>query len=153
MKYLVHTDGAADSVQKLAGMAFVINTNTKFIVQKCYKSEGNSSTDAEAMAVSLASKWLLSNIDLQEGKDFVLFYVDNQLVIDTLKTDSSKLSDNLSEALRMAYNDYNELRNKVSTSVIKTWGHKSVESLNGNKVADRIAKYALRSARLSTSKR
>lgn len=150
MVYSVYTDGACTvpENQKLGKIAagYLIRTEDTLITVDLHTfQKPGLARVAEALAIAKAIEDLMSTVTLSKN-DHVKIYSDCVPVIKNYK-DAGKVG-----VRRPYFHDTRELltwdllcklRSKCSWSFVWIQAHKT-PAVNGNKVADRLAKYALR---------
>lgn len=143
MVYYIFTDGAFKSGEPAIGMAYIALTDKKFLRMRQYKSNGRSPVRAEIIAVGLAIRYLLKEVDLKE-KDIVELNTDSKATIEYITTGKCEyvVEDTCDKRLTGSLHWYKLLCEKVTVRFNKSWAHTDVK-LNENKLADRLAKYAL----------
>lgn len=142
MNYKVFTDGAVDFEKKILGLSYIIVTDDRFIKLNQFHTNGASATRAEVIAVGLACEYLLSNIYFSE-EDVVTFYIDSKDAVSYLTGVSPDIFNNNDARITGSLNNFNVLSKKVCVETKKCWSHRN-QSLTGNKLADRLADYALK---------
>lgn len=152
MQYIVFTDGARDQHTKVASIGYLIKTGNEFITQKACRVKALSARQAEIFAVGLAANWLMKNKNINKT-DSVIFCIDCRDAIiffrppeDTSEIESKLLACNTNLKELLACDAaVKDLSDKCNVSFSKMWAHDPHHSeANGNSVADKLAKYALR---------
>lgn len=143
MQYLVYTDGACSPKRKKVTAAYMIKTKYKYIGSGVRGFEGTSIADGESIAVGLAVEALLKENILKE-KDIVFIYTDCVSVIEFFSKvrEKNAFPKTNKEGVKLAWYKLQELSKVCEWKFIKIKAHD--KSSNGNKVADRLAKYGLR---------
>lgn len=143
MLYKVFTDGAFHSGNPVIGLAYVVVTEDRFLRMKQYHSNGTSPLKAEIIALGLAISYLLKDIDLQKDDEIEL-NTDSKAAIEYFETGSSGLMPEGTQDKRLlgALHNYRLLCEKAMVQFNKNWAHET-RQLSGNKLADRLAKYAI----------
>lgn len=145
MKYLVYTDGATDEKRGKVASSFFIRTEDTFIGMKSYVFDNKNNSHTELFAVGSAAEFLMDNVKITP-EDEVVVFSDSQRAIDLIR----KLMPNpyntgyADVKLRISMNAIKTLDSECNLEIIKTKAHR--EGWNGNKVADRMAKFSLKRA-------
>lgn len=158
MKYEVFTDGACNPQKGLMSSAFMIRTNTTFVGSDAKVFEGNNIAIAETIAVGLGAVYLLENVEISKD-DYVVFRTDCRSTYGffygySYDADGKQTNENpipftdaafepktKDERVKLVCKAVQELAKKCTVEIISIDGH--LENFNGNKVADRLAKYQL----------
>jgi len=120
--------------------AYFIRTNEYYISRGMRAYWGKSIAVAEAMAVGLAAEYLRTAVRLQEG-DKADFYIDSESAVKFLGSavDWSKKHPSAPDMkARLAWWALRDLSKECEVVLHKIYAHE--DSLNGNVVADRLAK-------------
>lgn len=146
-KYVVFTDGAFNQVHMKGASAFFIRTDDVFICMKSYVfNDIQDITRAETVAICAAAEYLIENIKFEEG-DSVTFVTDSMNSKEFLNNIRDRRTSNRwfkDHKIKIAVQTLMELEDICHWEI--EWFKSHQEYNNGNKVADRLAKYALRSA-------
>lgn len=145
MKYLVYTDGATDENRGKVASSFFIRTDDRFIGMKSYVFDNKNNSHTELFAVGSAAEFLMDNVEVTQ-EDEVVIFSDSQRAIDLIrKLMPNQFNTGYADVkLRISMNAIKTLDSKCNLRIIKTRAHR--EGWNGNKVADRIAKFSLKRA-------
>ena len=143
MIYNIYTDGSVNKEKGVLGLSYVIVTDDKFVAMNQYQTYGTLSTKAELIAIGMAAEYLLKNTQLQL-EDEVVFTVDSYEAIHffTTATGNQIFGSDKDPRIDLVSNMYSRLSEKVSVRFKKAWAHKG-EAIFANKLADKLAKYAL----------
>jgi len=168
MKYMVYSDGSASKDMHKIGFSFIITGDNTFITQKNFSTDGSNILSAEILGIGMAAEYLLNNRELNM-EDSVKFCVDSKPATQYILTrlEGVKVTEDNLEGIRLtnpeaqigdfvkldidqcaekrvkvALSKIAQLKDKSQIEFSKSWGHS--RGLNGNSVADKYAKYALR---------
>lgn len=143
MIYHIYTDGSVNREKGVLGLSYVITTDDKFIAMNQYQTRGIISTKAELIAVGMAAEYLMKKVQLQLD-DEVIFHVDSYEAIHffTKETGSQIFGSDNDPRIQLVEDMYKRLSEKVTIEFKKVWAHKG-ETITANKLADKLAKYAL----------
>lgn len=146
MVYEVYTDGAFKSGGSKIGLSYVVVTNDKFLRMRQYSSNGTSAAKAEIIALGLAVTFLLSEVELK-ADDSIILYTDSVYAMEYFMTGQGDPSEVFTQDKRVkaALRNYQLLVQKADVRFQKVLAHAN-GILSGNKLADRLAKYAIASA-------
>lgn len=148
MKYLIYTDGACDHKNRKAASSYFIKTKDDFITLGFKSFSGKSAVIAEILAIGLAVETIMKEVELK-SVDKVVIYTDSSRALEifsTLKEENSELEVG-GPRVQLAWDVCKKLNTICDVEIRKIKAHS--DATNGNKVADRLAKHALR---LSTSR-
>lgn len=158
MKYEVFTDGACNPNKGLISSSFMVRTETTFVGSGANVFKGDNIAVAETLAIGLGAAYMLENVNLCK-EDIVVFRTDcrstygffygfsydeegNQLNENPIPfTDPAFEPKTRDERVKLVCKAVQELSKKCNVSIVRIDGH--LGNFNGNKVADRLAKYQL----------
>ena len=142
LDYLIYTDGACDHVRKRVASSFYIQTNSRFISLggRCFR--GKNIAKAETIAIGLGIERLLKQVELKQ-EDTVTIFTDCLSVLDFFKNvrDTEAVPGSNDPGVKLVWKYLKALECKCNWSFKKIRAHQNV--VNGNAVADRLAKYVL----------
>lgn len=143
MKYTIFTDGSCDFKNKRITSSYFIRTKEDFITLGCETFDGGNIAAAESIAVGLAVEELMNEVDLKQH-DKVLIRTDCESVLTFFEnaTDENGGPKTKDNRCKKAWWEYRTLCSKCSVELKKIKAHR--DEVNGNKVADRLAKYFMR---------
>lgn len=146
MKYYIYTDGAYNHPEKKASASFLIFTDNTYVTANYEKIVGvKAPSEAETVAVGLASAYALQFIDLKKG-DEVEFFIDcastisfvNRLVFEN--PNDKRIS--ASKQIVGSIFAIRALKDKVTIKLSKVRAHKG--EVNPNNYVDKLAKLGIR---------
>jgi len=159
MKYTVYTDGACNPIKQLMSSSFMIRTSNRFIGAGANAFDGKDITIAESLAIGLGVEYVLKNVPVKE-EDVVSIRTDSKVACDFfngIKRDENgnQINAGFEESftnpnskaptrdvrVKLTWKTLQELNKKCKVEITHIKGHR--EEFNGNKVADRLAKYYL----------
>lgn len=148
MTYLVYTDAACrpqgDMKTGKIASSFFIKLEEKFIAQQAnnHTEDGNIFI-AESLAVGVAVEYLLKEKHITSD-DRVVLHTDSLAVIDFFKNvkHATEMPTIYDKRLEQVWRTLKELTDTCTWYFQKVRSHKT-DVVDGNKVADRLAKYAL----------
>lgn len=149
MRYIIFTDGGHNKEEDKISASFVIVTKYQYIDMGASISKGGDIGVAEALAIGLAANNLLRIVDLKKDEDSVVIKSDSRNSIDLfnrIKQGKVKPA-NLDTRISMAWDKLVELGEKCDWELSKINSHHNCT--NGNRLADRLVKYALKSKGIS----
>ena len=139
MKYTIYADGSYSAEQQRAGCGYLILTGRNYIDSAAVKVNCKTPTHAEILAVGLAIKYLIDNIELNKT-DVVEFNTDCIHVIEFYEKYKKEGAKRRSGELTDCVKNMARLSELCETRICKVRGHKN--SLNPNTIVDRLAKIA-----------
>lgn len=142
MRYEVCTDASVDNNSN-AGMAFIITTDKRYIIQKGFRTSNVVSNSAEMIAVGLACTWCRKNLDLSKD-DHIEICVDNETVVEQLCGESTNLENYRDKRIKVSLKEFKELQDITDVIVRKAHAHSFTAYSNTNKVADKLSKCYLK---------
>ena len=144
MKYIVYTDGAYDQNKKLAGLAYLIITDSEYINSASITLTGiNGSTYVECISIGLALAYLHDNIKLTKD-DVVEIHTDSKSAITFYEehiTHNSYIPSKYKQVVNSVH-IARKIKSICSLTFDKVAAHKA--TLSPNVVVDRLSKLAVR---------
>ena len=143
MEYSVYTDGTINREKGVMGIAYVIVTKEKFITMNQFKSNGVAPTKAELISMGMAAEYLMKQLHVGK-EDSVCFNTDSNEAISYLTDEKSSNMFEGSKDARIALVNkmFEQIKNETNVSFKKSRAHQTT-NINCNKLADRLAKYAV----------
>lgn len=150
MKYMMYTDGACMADKNKMSIGYLIRTKDTYITMGANIFDGNNISRAETLGIAIAIE-VLEDFEKQglipdiTEEDTVVIYTDCKSARDFLRGDKGFDNRNkYNEKIKCALQIYEEFSKRCNLKVQLIDSHR--DSNNGNKVADRMAKLALRKA-------
>ena len=143
MKYIIFTDGSCSTEERKITSSFFIRTKKDFITLGCETLDGDSIAAAETIAIGFGIEALMCEVDIQP-EDKVLIRTDCESTLTFFENvkDEDGRPKSKDTRCKKAWWMCRDLSSKCDVEIRKIQAHR--DEVNGNKVADRIAKYFLR---------
>lgn len=158
MKFFVYTDGAHRLGSANIAASFYIRTGKDYITMKTFALHGRNAVVAECLAIGLACEWLLNNKPCLSKEDTIVMISDSKAAMDIVnrvRDMKSNITENHADvknkeesrnniknpSIALAIEQLEKLKGKCNVDFQKIKAHKN--TINGNYVADRLAKCAL----------
>jgi ribonuclease HI len=144
VKYRVYTDGACDHVSGNASTAYVVLTDELFIGMGGQLIRSKNIAMAETTAIALAFAFIKERVGLNK-EDEIEVYSDSEAAITFCKSLLERKTEvrHTNKMLEAIHKDLLTTNSQCKLSIRKVRAHKA--NMNPNKLADRIAKFLLRS--------
>ena len=143
MEYIMYVDGGHSQELNKVAAGFMIQTAEKYIGMGASTGDGGDVSVAEALAIGIAVNYLLRMVDLVKGVDIVDIRSDSSNIIaffQKIKSNETKPT-NVDYRILLAWDKLVELDKVCDWKLTKVSAHKN--EINGNKLVDRLVKYAL----------
>ena len=147
--YYIYTDGSCNKDTKKISSSYFIRTASRYIALGANLFDDCDIGKGETIAVGVAIETLMKTVDL-EKEDRVEIITDckgtKAYLLENVLSDNKKefFKD---ERIKLACNALAKLESMCNVKIKWTKAHKAGE-INGNSLADRMAKHSLKSSRV-----